>query len=166
MNGSATTQSIETLVKRVFVRDKADSLFRSAVKKSHRALKKAPGGVRSWLFYQTEHGAINPQRAIFEMIDHDIDANAPKTDVDLIAQVFADYIDQRYAEREATKQAPTVGEALRLECHADADADKAQADAALNPTLGNLERVVEATARHEATEETLLTVCRRELRMS
>lgn len=168
MTARATTESVETLVRHSFVRDKADELWRHAVKLSHRALRVAPGGVRKWVFYQAEHGAYVPHRAIQEMIDLVIEAGAPDEDASQIGQYFVDYTEQRLAERRASRQSglPTVREALRLETHADAEADCAQADAALDPTLGNLERVVDATARHEQAEETLLTVCRRALRMS
>lgn len=165
---SATTQSVENLVRQSFVRDKMDELWRRAVKLSHRALKVAPGGHRKWIFYQAEHGPYVPHRAIQEMIDLLTTAGAPDEDVSLIAQYFVDYTEQRLAERHASRQqgVPSVREALRLETHADAEADCAQADAAVNPTPGNLEKVLQTTARLVTAEEVLTSVCRRELRMT
>lgn len=155
---TATTESKEVLVSKALHRDRVDGFFRDAVKKARRTLKRAPGGTREWIWYQCSHGAYNPQRAILEMLDLLIDADAPEEDVEGIAQFFVSYVNGRYASKET--KAPTVREALRLKLHADAEAEKADVDATIDPTLGNLERVCDTTQREVSAETTLLSVCR------
>lgn len=159
--GVATKPETESLVKAAVDRDRVDETFKSVVLKLTRHLKARPGGRRKWIFDQAVFGAYKPHRPILEMIDRCIEANAPEEDVEQLAHFFVDYINTRYAAKEVAL--PSVKEALRLETHADAAADMAQGDAAMDDTPGNLERTIETTSSHIRTEETLLDVCRRKL---
>lgn len=158
----ATKEVTECLVKAAVDRDRVDQAFQSAVNKLTRSLKRRPGGRRKWIFDQAVFGAYKPHRPILEMMDLVIDdPDCKEEDVEPIADFFRSYMYARFAQKEIA--APSVREALRLETHADAEADKAQSDAAMDPTPGNLERVIETTSTHERASETLLSVCRRNI---
>lgn len=160
MHGATTTDA-EFLVNKAIGRDKSDACFQSAVSKAKRNLKKAPGGRRAWIFYQAIFGKYKPHRPVCEMIDALIDAEAPEEDVEKIAFFFVNYMHSRYASKEVRQ--PNVREALRIESHTDADADKVQADAMLEESATNLVRVIEVTGKEVRAGQQLLNACRRKL---
>jgi len=157
----ATRKHSEVLPYRALFRDKLEGMIQSAFMKLTRSLKKRPGGRRRWIYDQAAFGGYRPWRALTEPIDLAIAAGAPIEDVMPLIDALAAYVQAHYPVREN----PCIKEALRVEAHLDADADKAQADAAADPTPGNLERVLDATSRHEQAEETLMLACRSALRV-
>jgi hypothetical protein len=157
----ATTERTEILVSRAVAQDKVDRAWQAAVSKAKRGLKKAPGGRRAWIWYQAVFGAYNPHRAICEFIDMLVDSDAPEEDAEAIAFFFVSYMHARYASKEVRQ--PCVREALRLESHTDADADKVQADAMLEDSPTNLVRVIEVTGKEVRAGQLLLDACRRKL---
>src|SRR4051812_39557096 len=119
----ATTANPEILVSKALGRDKSDACFQAAVSKAKRSLKKAPGGRRAWIFYQSVFGAYKPQRPVCEMIDALVAAGAPEEDVEGIAYYFVSYLHAKYAAKEAAP-AP-VKEALCLAIDSNSDEMKA-----------------------------------------
>lgn len=159
----ATKNDAEILVHAAVQRDRDERELQAAFNKMTRSIKCRPGGRRRWIFDQTSHGTYRPWRSLTEPIDMAIEAGAPQQDVQAITLALALYITGRYRELDPL---PCVKEALRLEAHLDADADRVQADALADPSPSNLERVVEATTAHERAEETLVHACFRHLGIS
>lgn len=157
---SATRIDAELLVTRALQKDRDESELQTAFNKLTRNLKCRPGNRRRWIFDQVSHGTYRPWRSLTEPIDLAIDAGAPEKDVQSIATALALYISGRYR---ALAPVPCVREALRLEAHLDADADRAQMDAAVDPSPANLERVVETTVAHKQGTENLVHACFRHL---
>lgn len=159
----ATKRDAEGLVQKAVDRDKVDQTFQSVVLKLTRSLKARPGGRRKWIFDQGVFGAYKPHRPILEMIDLCIEADAPEEDVEQIAQFFVDYVNIRYGAKELAPL--SIKEALRLKLHADTEAIQADSDALaqMDPSTGSMEKVCDTTSREVRAEETLLSVCRRNI---
>jgi hypothetical protein len=158
----ATTAEQEVLVTKAVGRDKSDALFQSAVSKAKRSLKKAPGGRRAWIFYQSVFGAYKPQKPVLEIIDALIEAGAPREDVDALAYYFVSYTEAKYASREVEQM--SVKDTLTLAITADTDEVKAEAEALSDPdSPAALEKVIEATIRDTKSNESVLAICRRKL---
>lgn len=161
MGGSAKDATrINAKIFAAVQRDRDEAMLQESFNRLTRSVKCRPGGRRRWIFDQTSAGNYRPWRSLTEPIDLAIEAGAPQVDVQAIATALALYITGRY---EARSPAPCVREALRLEAHLDADADKAQADAQADPSSANLARVVEATVAHEKSAESLIHACFRHI---
>lgn len=158
---TATRKRGPILPYRALFHDKLEGMVHSAYIKLTRSLKRRPGGRRRWIFDQAAVGNYRPWRSITEPIDLAIEAGAPLEDVMPIADAIAAYIRAHYPESGTLP----IKDAIREEAHAGAEADRAQADAAADPTPANLERVVETTRKHERAADVLLLSCGRALQV-
>jgi hypothetical protein len=163
MGTTATTEKSEVLVSRALWLDRIDQSFQSAVTKARRALKRAPGGRRKWIFYQAAFGAFKPHRPICEMIDALVEAGAPEEDVEALSYFFVRYADALYAKKR-TEPTASVKETLKLAITSDTDEVNAAAAAIAEPdSVASLERLIEATVRDNRSNESVLNVCRRKV---